>query len=408
MTSPQVAAPTTEIGYSNDTSGIGWLQTSEAFGAVPAWPLDLPVYERMRSEDAQPAAALRAVVLPLLSTQWNLDATGCREKVAVSVATNMGIALQGEGLPSVLRTRDRFSWHDHLRHACTMFAFGHSYFEQVYRPLDDGSLALRKLAWRPPMTISKIHVARDGGLVGISQHGVKQMIPTSRLVSYVNEREGSNWRGRSLFRSALKNQRAKDLYMRTDLRAADRTGTGLPVYEMAEGETDPQFGLDLTTKLRSGDSSGVSRPHGSGLELLGVKGVLPDMQPRIEYQDRQIFASVLLSYMSLGGGQGPGSYALGAVQAETFTNSLQSAGQQLCDTTQQHVIEDFVDVNFGPDEPAPRLVFERIGSHQAATAQALKLLVEAGILRPDLPLEEAARQSYGLPPKQSDPQTGAA
>jgi hypothetical protein len=76
---------------------------------------------------------------------------------------------------------------------------------------------------------------------------------------------------------------------------------------------------------------------------------------------------------------------------------------QIADVTTQHVIEDLVDLNFGEDEPAPRLVFDEIGSQQAATAQALKLLVDAGVIHPDQILEETSRQQYGLPP--ADPST---
>lgn len=68
----------------------------------------------------------------------------------------------------------------------------------------------------------------------------------------------------------------------------------------------------------------------------------------------------------------------------------------------QHVIEDLVDANFGTDEPAPKLVFDEIGSRKDAVATALKSLVDAGILLPDHTLEEAVRQDYGLPAKDDD------
>jgi hypothetical protein len=79
--------------------------------------------------------------------------------------------------------------------------------------------------------------------------------------------------------------------------------------------------------------------------------------------------------------------------------SLQTLAQQVADVANQHIVEDLVDVNFGPGEPAPRLIFEEIGTRQAATAQALKALFDAGALFPDEALEESLRQQYGLPPK---------
>jgi hypothetical protein len=36
----------------------------------------------------------------------------------------------------MVRTRDRFSWQEHLRHALLELVFGHSFFEQVYNTDD--------------------------------------------------------------------------------------------------------------------------------------------------------------------------------------------------------------------------------------------------------------------------------
>jgi hypothetical protein len=72
--------------------------------------------------------------------------------------------------------------------------------------------------------------------------------------------------------------------------------------------------------------------------------------------------------------------------------------QQIADTATQHIVEDLVDINFGESEPAPRVVFDEIGSRQAATAQALKALADAGLINPDEVLKQAVRQQYGLPP----------
>ncbi|MGC7260213.1 hypothetical protein RBA10_22755, partial [Mycobacteroides abscessus subsp. abscessus] len=64
-----------------------------------------------------------------------------------------------------------------------------------------------------------------------------------------------------------------------------------------------------------------------------------------------------------------------------------------------HIIEDLVDINFGVEARTPRLVFDKIGSQQDATAAALKMFVEAGLLAPDLRIERALRQSLDLPAK---------
>ena len=66
---------------------------------------------------------------------------------------------------------------------------------------------------------------------------------------------------------------------------------------------------------------------------------------------------------------------------EIFTLSLQGTSDWVDETMNAHVIEDLVDVNFGPDEPAPRIVSDRIGA--ALTAEALKALVDAGVITAD-------------------------
>ena len=63
----------------------------------------------------------------------------------------------------------------------------------------------------------------------------------------------------------------------------------------------------------------------------------------------------------------------------------------------QHIVEDLVDINWGPEEPAPRVTFDEIGSQSQVTAEALKTLVDAGILTPDEPTETFARTRWRLP-----------
>ncbi|WP_343091546.1 phage portal protein family protein, partial [Clostridioides difficile] len=57
-----------------------------------------------------------------------------------------------------------------------------------------------------------------------------------------------------------------------------------------------------------------------------------------------------------------GSWALGTTFADFFVGSLQAVAMHIADVTQQHVIDDLVDLNWGEDEPAPQLVFDEIGA----------------------------------------------
>jgi hypothetical protein len=140
---------------------------------------------------------------------------------------------------------------------------------------------------------------------------------------------------------------------------------------------------------------------------MGVQGTLPDAEKAVRYHDEQIGRSVLAHFLNLNA-QG-GSYALASVQAGTFFGSLNSLAATVADTTTQHVVEDLVDLNFGPDEPAPRIVFEPIGRDNAAVVAAVKDLLTSGAIFAGPGLDAFLRDLLGLPPKDyALPQTNPA
>lgn len=402
----------TEKGYqsSNLPSWTNMAVESHETNPDLMWPLSIEVFDKMRREDSQVGSVLRAVTLPIRGAEWMIDPAGASDEVVEHIANDLGLPIKGRAPLPALRTRGRFSWGEHLRMALLELVYGHSFFEQVYSV--EGSRAhLRKLAWRPPRTISKVDVATDGGLVAIEQHGVVGRdirIPVDRIVAYVNDREGGNWLGQSLLRTAYKNWLLKDRMLRAQALTVERNGLGVPVYTGAPVpekatpeeraawlESEKTAGLTLTTGFRAGEAAGASLPHGSTLSLMGVSGKLPDTDAPIRYHDEQIARAVLAHFLNLG--TETGSWALGSTFANFFTDSLNAVAAHIADVTQQHVVEDLVDLNWGADEPAPRLVFAPIGSENPLTAEALKVLVDAGAVTVDDTLEAHMRAKYGMP-----------
>lgn len=408
MTTPRTGkppAPVTEIGAVN-LAGDWWHVDLEDTPQLQ-WPACLRVYDAMARQDAQVSSVLRAVMLPILRTPWRVDQAGARDEVVEHVAADLGLDIVGRERSQVERTRGRFSWRKHLFDALRMLRYGHAFFEQVYRIDDNGRARLRKLAPRAPRSIAKINVARDGGLDSIEQWPafgdmVNAVIPVNRLVAYVNEPEdGGDWIGQSLLRTAYKNWLIKDRLLRVQAQTIERNGMGVPLYEAAPGEESLDAGKKLATSVRSGENAGAAIPNEASLKLLGVEGNLPDADKAIRYHDEQISRRVLAHVLNLG--TQTGSWALGSSFMDFFIMSLQVVAEAVQDVAQAHVVEDIVDVNWGEDEAVPRLVFDEIGSHQLATAQALKMLVDAKILFPDEKLEEYLRGSFGLPAKGPKP-----
>lgn len=402
-----------EIGYQRQTVASWAALAAESNESNPdlRWPTCIDVFDRMRREDSQVGSVLRAVTLPIRAASWSVDPAGASEDVARFVADDLGLAVKGQPEDTRKRTRGRFAWSEHLRVSLLELVYGASFFEQVY-DTSSGQAHLRKLAWRPPRTISDIKVAADGGLVSIVQYGTAGQqdvtIPVDRLVAYVNDREGADWIGQSLLRTAYKNWLLKDRMLRAQALTVERNGLGVPVYEGAEvpdgasleerkawQESEKDAGLKVATEFRAGEAAGASIPHGASLELKGVTGKLPDTDAPIRYHDEQIARAVLAHFLNLG--TETGSWALGSTFANFFTDSLNAVAVQVRDVTQQHVVEDLVDLNWGPQAVAPRLVFEPIGEGQPATAEAISALIQCGALTSGPKLEAFVRQQYRLP-----------
>jgi hypothetical protein len=425
---PRTAAPKTEKGYVNGLGGwLSWGVANDHFETNPEclWPNSVFTYNRMGREDARVASVLRALGLPIRRTQWRIDPNGARDEVVQHIALDLGLPVVGEDVTKPTpRTKGRFSWQEHLQQALTYQQYGHAVFEQVYRIDGNGPDArahLVKLSPRPQSSLAYWNVARNGGLISVQQwpagtftapgtfvlapSTMSDSISVNRLVVYVRDPDPGIWTGNSLLRPAFKHWKSKDELMRIEVAAARRHGIGVPKITANENESDDSDRMDELLKLasayRGGETAGLALTFGEEFDIMSPSGTPMDPRRAIEYHDHQIALVALAHFLNLEG-QG-GSYALASVQADTFVQSVQTVANDIRDVAQAHVIEDIVDVNWGPDEPAPRLVFDEIGSRQDATAAALQMLVNANLLTPDDRLEAFLRTTTGLPG--ADPKT---
>lgn len=419
------AAPVGEVGYvvsaqSPMLTGPGSYWSIDAdIEEVPElrWPQSVTVFNRMRRADAQTISVLKAVTLPIRSTKWRIDPGDADPEVAAYVAEQLGLPLTTGDNPAPRRRKSRFSWTEHLRLALLSLPLGHMFFEQVVTvdPVT-GDVELRKLAPRMPSTLTDIKVADDGGLVGIEQaspagrtvkarDGGRRFIPVERLVAYVNEREGADWAGTSLLRGAYKHWLLKDQLLRIEAISVRRNGVGVPVYTAPEGASSEDIakGRKMANEYRAGDTAGAGLPFGAKLDLKGVNGMLVPARTVIEYHDAQIARTALAHFLNLDGKGG--SYALASTQADLFITSLNAIAQMVADTTNQHVIDDLVDWQFGTDVLAPTLTFDTIGSTDMAVAQAVRTLIDSGAITVDDDLEVWLRRALGAP--DPGPRSGA-
>jgi len=364
------------------------------------WPTSVRTYARMR-HDTQLAAILKAYSLPIRRASWAIDGSNCRPEVTAFIADEMGLPIIGQQQQPSGHRRRRFQWHEHLRLSLLDLTFGHMAFERIY----DTSGPLTRIAnvyERMPQTIYQIHLGKDGSLQGIQQHfnmdPEQPVIEANALVWYANEREGTNYVGQSLLRPAWAWWLLKHEVARVHATSIRRFGMGVPQVTAPPGASPQQVAeaQRLASSIRVGDQTGVGLPQGFQLALQGLVGSVPDSVAFIEYLDKQMTRSTLTSVLDLADTT-HGSRALGETFLDLFILALQSYADAKAQQGTDQLVVPLVDLNWGEDEPCPRIVCGDVGAQHEVTAQTMMLLVESGAISPDPALEEYLRREYKLP-----------
>lgn len=410
------APPTTDLGrpdliWGNQGQGLmsDWLETT----ADLIWPLTVRTYGRMR-RDPQLTAVLAAYTLPILRANWRIDGAGCRDEVVQMVADDLGLPILGiDAEPGPARRRG-IAWADHLRLALLSLTYGHMPFERRYE-IRNNQARLINLGERLPHTITDIAVNNDGTLRSIRQEPTGTIdIPARRLAWYVHDREGANWAGTSVLRPAYGPWLLKHEMWRVHATSIRRFGMGVPNVKAPAGATPGQVleASRLAAAMRVGDQSGVGLPNGFELAITGMQGSVPDAMAFIRYLDQQQSTMALAGLIDLGNTTN-GSRALGDTFLDLFLLSLQAVADDIASTaTSGHpgmpgIVTDIVDLNWGEDEPAPRIVCADVGENHELNAEAISKLIASGALTADADLEAYLRGTYRLPARaQEDAASG--
>jgi hypothetical protein len=408
------SAPTRDIGSIDLRDALG-TQMADLQEFVPdlQWPLSVQMYARMR-HDPKLTAVLAAYFLPILRATWVVDGAGCRDEVTQLVADDLGLPIRGVDPEPTGARRRGVNWGEHLRLALLSLAYGFMPFERRYE-IRGQQARLINLGERMPWTISEIDLNRDGTIRAVTQDiAAAAQMPANRLVWYVHNREGATWTGRSVLRPAYGPWLLKHEMWRVAATSNRRFGMGVPNVEAPPGATPAQVieAQRLASSMRVGDQSGVGVPNGFKINLTGMTGSAPDTLGLIRYFDQQMSTFALAGFLDLGQTE-TGSRALGESFVDLFMLSLQAIADEiaLVATSGQPgmtgAVTDIVDLNWGEDEPAPRVVCTDVGRRHDLTAEAINGLIESGAITADPDLEAYLRGAFRLPARaQEDAASG--
>ena len=356
------SGPRNELGSLSGSGGVvSWASISggDEVEHVPAlqWPNSVTTYQRMLN-DAQINSLYLGATLPIRSYRWYIDPNG--SSAAARIARDYNLPLGSDAAEFYRRrSTNRFSFVKHLEDALRALVYGHYYFEQVGEIGADGGWHLVKLGVRAPRTISEIKTTAQGDLDYIRQLAgpLTPPIPGDRLATYVWDREGANWVGRSMLRAIYRNHVVKDRVLRVGAINIERAG-GIPYIEAPDGATGPQMrDLDrLAREFRVGEGAGAALPHGAQLKFASAAGGDGAIN-YIKLQNEEMARSWLQMFQVLGQTQ-TGSYALGQSMIDYFGLAQETIAHWVCDEFNA-LIERDVDWNEGPDEEyAPLLAFD--------------------------------------------------
>lgn len=347
-------------------------------------------YDMSRSDGAV-RGALRVVKTPIQGADWYMEPAS-----EASIDKNIADFVQKTLMEDMETLFERFV-EDCLR----CIDYGYFVFEKVY--YSDPKTDKIKINLTPihPLDIQGWTYDGAGNVTGIRLEPIQgetyqQMveIPFRRLLMVVFEMEGGDLRGTSILRTAYKHFYYKDTLYKIDAIQKERHGIGVPIIKLPMGFTDKDKDLanQLGRNLRTNERAYITIPWNWEVMFAKLEGQPVDTMPSIEHHDRKIYESILATFT--------GTKEFNQESLDTFYKSTRYMARVLAATINKYVVRELVDINFLRKNGYPKLCVRRMGEWEETRTMtfALRNLVGAQVLTPDLPLENLIRQLWGLPP----------
>lgn len=427
----QMATP--EFGATGTLNQHGFLHSDE-YNRDLVYPKSLETWIQMLDGDDASREAYGHCAAPLWNANWGVDPAGntpedlqAAELVQRAYMDWMGAdAPDGDGFAQLMQLTTRY-----LAQGYQVFERVDALIENVALAYTDPStreeitlparnyLAWEKWAHRKPRTIWKWNT-ENGRLIDIHQLAFKGdnfgewTIPSDRLSIFVNEKQGDDYRGTSIFRSAYKAWYLKELVEKIAGISVERHGVGINTMYLGEDMKNDQAMVDRVESMMA-DLSAGERPylvfpgpkmpttsHAGGpppgflFEINTPDGGLPDFTPLLEYLRGGIKGAVLARFSELGHGS-TGARATGDTQSEPWYDSLHAIADYIADV-HKPAIRQLVQRNIPRLDRFPTLVARDIETRSLGDwADAVAKLAVAGLIVPDKPARNASRQAADMP-----------
>lgn len=367
-------------------------------------------YDKMARTDAVCGVALRAAKAPILGADFYFEPASDDPEAADQaefVEYNIMNALSTPFIQVLSKINKNWQ-------------HGTAVVEVVYqmdewKPSRKGSNAkqytmLRKLAYRPTLTLGQILVDANGGPISISQNAMdgqgksrEVIIPIEKAIIFPFGDGDSYW-GDSIMRAAYPHWYYKNYLYKIDAIQKERHGIGVPVGRYPTGATQKSKDLlkSLVENIRTNERASAVIPMEYEIGFAKLEGALVDVLKSASQHDMLILLNTMAEFMVLGlesSGSG-GGRATGAAQLDIFYKSLWFTANSICESFNNYLIPNLIQYNFNTDQ-FPKMKVRNIGQTRDLQqfAAAFSNLVHEEIITPDLPLEQWVRNIIDAPRK---------
>lgn len=350
-------------------------------GTVTDWPDRGWVRdcETMLDRDGQAMGVFNALSLPLQEANLTLQKPegdkGQTERVRQELFASNNDGGMETGIDVI------------IAQMCFGIAVKRTFHEKVFTRRDDGFIGYRDLAWRPPASCELVRDRKSGRLVGFKQFADIERrdvkpdwqgfleIPLVRSLVHIHGQRRDPLYGASDLSVTSWAYTMKQKIWKLWLVFLDRTAIPKTV-AYGIGTTEAISNAKSLASIKGAGVVGMVRPPDGAkpFDILDDSGKgASQFLEAMRYLDSCMSMSVLAGWMDLtsSAASGRGSFALSADQSGLFLASRHAAAKEIAATWNNYVIAPLIKINYGPDAPIPKLVFEKISQQQTDKAMAL-------------------------------------
>ncbi|MFN3008608.1 phage portal protein family protein [Mycolicibacterium wolinskyi] len=357
----------------------------------------IKMYEEMRRGDATVHAGLMAVKYPIISVTWNTESGG--EDTVDEDAKE----LIDYNFTEVL------NWRETLTEMLTMLDFGFYVAELVFdvRPVNGvDRIVLVKIAYRKQTTIEAWETKEH--TPGITQRltsGETVSIPMDKLIILSHQKEGDNWEGLSILRSAYQNWYYKKTFYQIDAVKHERQALGVVKIKYPKGADQKMRdeAKAAAANVRANERAYIEEPEGWDINFMDMQAnTTADPKESIAHHDRQILKNMAVQYIDIGAQSSSGSFAASTDQRALLEQQDQAIAEQIAAAVNEVIVKKIVDLNFTVND-YPKWKPGRVAHEDVAVlAEAATKFKSAGMLTVTDEDEEHARSILHFPDMNED------